>query len=241
MFILTPRADGRQLIRTSSMDDLWSIIGGCALVALLAFIAVFARPKPPVPELATRLREECGFSAHDVSSRARLTAALFEEAAQGNGTHLKLLVAAGADINVQAGDERATPLQVAVTKGNADLVERLIECKAAVNVPTATGKTALHMAAMQADARMIRALLAAGARHDFVDREGHYTALHLAAGYANPKDTDPVSLLIDAGANLDARDRAGATALDYAVAAKCVEVAAKLRAAGATTAIQREC
>lgn len=222
------------------MDDLWSIIGVCALVALVAFIAVFARPKPPVPELTTRLREECGFSAHDVSSCARLTAALFQEA-QGNGTHLKLLVAAGADINVQAGDERATPLHVAVTKGNADLVEELIECKAAVNVPTATGKTALHMAAMQADARMIRALLAAGARHNFVDREGHYTALHLAAGYANPKDTEPVSLLIDAGANLDARDRTGATALDYAVAAKCVEVATKLRTAGATTAIQREC
>jgi hypothetical protein len=203
----------------------------CAVIAVAVNLLPSLQSAPSA--LATRLQEEHGLAATEVASRSRLTATLYQKVAEGDTKPVTLLVQAGADVNVQAGDANAAPLHLAVTNGDAAMVDKLVSCRASLDVPMYDGKTALHLAAMDAKTGMVRALLAAGARTDFADREGNFTPLMLAAAYT--KDAQVVNLLIDAGVSIEARDKTGMTALDYAIASKNDEAAKKLTAAGAKT------
>lgn len=136
----------------------------------------------------------------------------------------------------------------AVKSGDAARVRQLLEQKADTNASAADGATALHWAAYRDDAELAVLLLRAGARPDSVNDYG-VAALHLAcenrsaamtaqllAAKANPNiaswngqtplmicarygATRAVQSLLQAGANVDARDkRRGQTALMWAAA-----------------------
>lgn len=95
---------------------------------------------------------------------------------------------------VQALDSTLTALQLAAYLGHRDMVACLLDHGAQPNVQSAEKESCLQSAAR---------FLSFG----FWQREGRYTALHLAARYA--KSPDCISLLLAAGAEYHLRDRRG--------------------------------
>ncbi len=104
--------------------------------------------------------------------------------------------------------------------------------RAHVNTPEADGTTPLHWAVQAGDARVVRALLRAGAKPDAVNRYG-LTPLSLAAAAG---DADLLGLLVEAGASVRAADAAlrdGQTTLMLAARAGRAEAIEALVAHGA--------
>ncbi|KAI5082435.1 hypothetical protein GOP47_0002178 [Adiantum capillus-veneris] len=114
-----------------------------------------------------------------------------------------------------------TPLFIAARSGHAALVEVLLEHGAVEDILKAgtKGDTALHAAALSGDVGVMKLLLDAlaatphGSRA--VDERGYNsrTSLHYAAGGGQPAI---VSALLQAGADVYARDKCGATPLHFA-------------------------
>jgi ankyrin repeat protein len=119
------------------------------------------------------------------------------------------LVAHGADLNY-TGFSEGTVLMLAAGAGAVDVVRRLIELGAEVNLAMPNrGETALHQAAQAGQTEVVRILLDAGANPNaFTVTGGHTemdcgplrgeTALHFAAAYG---DEEMVQALIAAGAD----------------------------------------
>jgi ankyrin repeat protein len=119
-----------------------------------------------------------------------------------------------ADVNLRA-DDGTTPLMAAAASGCGWNLLELISLGADVNAQNHYGETALSKAAARGDVAILRLLLkhGAGASVNIPDRLHKVTPLMQAtiAGH-----TRAVRLLLQAGADLSARDFRGRTALDYA-------------------------
>ncbi|HWA22680.1 MAG TPA: ankyrin repeat domain-containing protein [Caulobacterales bacterium] len=98
---------------------------------------------------------------------------LFFAAQDGDVETVKLLVAAGADVNDSAPDG-ASPLVVAAHAGQSAIVAALLEAGADPNAAGA-GYTALHVAALRGDVAMARALLEHGANPNARQQKGSPT------------------------------------------------------------------
>lgn len=118
------------------------------------------------------------------------------------------LIDAGADVNA-VGMAGRTPLCVAVSHGNLEVVRLLLRKGAGVNAKSLRGQTPLIRAASGGPTEMLSAILDAGANVKDSDREGR-TALMPAALRG---EKDMVRLLLDRGAAGDAADSRGRTAL----------------------------
>lgn len=105
-----------------------------------------------------------------------------------------------------------TPLMTAVVRGNVDIVRELLALKADLGARSNKGRSALHFACS-------RAL--------FMNQGGASEPPTLQNRLAI------VSLLVGAGAELNAKDADGSTPLSVAVASRFVDVANNLRQAGA--------
>jgi ankyrin repeat protein len=103
-----------------------------------------------------------------------------------------------------------TPVADAAMQGNKDEVRELLKHAADVNAAQGDGMTALHWAAMRADADLVQTLLYAGANVRATTRIGAYTPLILAARDGNAVVMDP---LLKAGADVNARTSNGTTPL----------------------------
>jgi hypothetical protein len=102
------------------------------------------------------------------------------------------------------------------------------------------GDTVLHLAAAGYREKIARALLAAGADPNAVANHRHSSPLHYAAdGYIVESTWDPkrqvgtIRTLLNAGADIHARDKNGATALHRAVRTRCAAAVRCLLDAGA--------
>lgn len=92
-------------------------------------------------------------------SPASYNARLLKAAYEGDVELLKLLIAAGADVNTSE-DGTLTPLIIAASEGYAACVEQLLESDAIdVNFADDCGKTALHHAAEEGYADCVKLLL----------------------------------------------------------------------------------
>jgi ankyrin repeat protein len=118
------------------------------------------------------------------------------------------LLAFGVDINL-ADASSETPLHAAAQNGWAALVEKLVVAGASVNAKNAKGATPLMEAAALDSISVAEVLLKHGANESAADPHGR--TILMAASSA-----DFARRLLEAGADANARDHTGVTALMYA-------------------------
>jgi ankyrin repeat protein len=157
-----------------------------------------------------------------------------------------LLLANGANPNLP-GRSGLTPLAAAAFKGNDRIVEQLLSQtadpagRADPNVVDATGKAAITYAAARGFADIVRRLLDAGVDAKF--RYGNeLTALMWAAGHEDGVGVQAaesvVDLLLNRGAQIDAIDDRGRTALMMAAELAHAEVVEMLIGRGADPTVR---
>ena len=143
---------------------------------------------------------------------------------------LELLRDAGADLEATDG-YGLTPLHYAARRGDTKIVSLLVDAGVDVDAKTPDEETALYLAVRHRATGCVEVLLAAGASLNLREGHGLTPSLHYAARRGNTKI---VSLLVEAGVDVDAKTPDEETALYLAVyhrATSCVEV---LLAAGAS-------
>ena len=159
-------------------------------------------------------------------------------ASQGLVSVFELLLSYSGDIPVSLEDENMdqhTPLMLATMNGHLDMVILLMTQGTDPLHPTASGYTALHMAARSGDAEMLQALLA----HQTpglvnTPTVSGQTALHLAAHAGH---TDAINILAEHGADIGNKDAFGQTAVQLAINNQHVETVSSLLRNGATLSI----
>jgi len=162
---------------------------------------------------------------------------LLNAAEAGRVDLLKLLVTAGANPKATQQDGR-NALHLAASSESPEAVQFLLDQKLAVNALSDLGETALLEAAASGRLETVTLLLRAGASVNEAERNANKTALIAAAhgpikqpSVLPPRDRSIVDcgpladyqkivvLLLDAGADLQARDSAGNTPLHWAACA----------------------
>jgi len=135
---------------------------------------------------------------------------------------VKLLMGKGANVNARDNAYGHTPLDFAIWQHDKDIVELIIAGGADVNAEDKQGNTPLYLAAMEGRQDLVELLTAKGA--------APISAIHLAARVG---DLAKVRSLIEAGANVDVRDKGGQTPLFPAVLTDNIDVAQFMIAKGA--------
>ena len=130
----------------------------------------------------------------------------------GHPAAVKSLVEAGADVNaINSGGY--SPLLSAMAGGQTEIVQILIDHGADPDVTTRDGQTALMLAAQSSHRELTESILSRNPDLEIADSYGR-TALLLTARESG--NAEIAELLIDAGANMNARDRFGSTPLELA-------------------------
>lgn len=101
----------------------------------------------------------------------------------GNIRCTKLLLSHGADVRVQLGVARSTPLHLAAEEGNAECTKLLLNAGATWEARNSRGQTAMHLAALAQSIETTDVLISVGARVNEDDNEGR-TPLHAAVAKA---------------------------------------------------------
>jgi ankyrin repeat protein len=166
--------------------------------------------------------------------------ALYDAAENERQATVALLLAKGASPNLP-GRSGVTPLAAAAFKGNDRIVEQLLSQITDPNVVDATGKAAMTYAAARGFTEIVRRLLDAGVDAKF--RYGNeLTALMWAAGHEDGVGVHAaesiVDLLLSHGAELDAVDDRGRTALMMAAEIGHAEVVKLLIGRGADQSVR---
>ncbi len=109
----------------------------------------------------------------------------------------RLLLAADANVMARTRVGAITPLWLAASNGNAEMLDRLLTTEADVNIPTATGATPLMAAAMAGNVEAIDVLVDHGAWVNARETENGQTPLMFAAWENRP---DAIRALVRHGA-----------------------------------------
>lgn len=155
---------------------------------------------------------------------------LYIACSHGNIKMVELLIEHGAIINIPNRNVSNSPMHVAATNGYHKVISLLIqhgahlECK---DEKFSALYSAIHHERLEA----VDVLLDAGAKVDFVVPDIQQTALHLTA--VKHKTLDYISRLIDYGANINAVDKLGLTALHFAAIKDNMKIAEYLLWRGA--------
>lgn len=152
----------------------------------------------------------------------------------GNVSQAREWLAAGLDPNL-LGDRIGSGLMIGAWEGNLPLMELFAARGADVNLANKLGETALMHAAWKGRIEAVRWLLARGAR---LERDAmQWTPLHYAvfAGHA-----EVAELLLDRGADINARSPNGSSVLMMAVYEGREDMARRLLARGADTSVKNE-
>jgi len=181
---------------------------------------------------------------HQTESLPNGATSLMAAAAEGHLEIVKLLLAAGADVNTHATKYRETALILAAREGRLDVVKTLLSAKAKANAKMEGGRTALIEASEKLHVEIVEALIAAGA--DVNGKPARYgTALASACMRLLDKSSlseteidqsgsiEVARVLIAAGADVNDRDSEGWTPLIKASRSGLSEVVKDLLAAGA--------
>ena len=155
--------------------------------------------------------------------------ALHKAVYKGHSKMVQVLIDAGADIEV-TGDFGRSPLLVASTLGNLRIAKMLVKSDARVCVTDHDGDTCLTLAAHFGNTKTVRYLASLPKVEVNYPARDQYTALHSAVNQVHP---GVVQVLIDAGADLDAKDLCGNSPLDHAIRGEDIVCVKMLVEAGA--------
>jgi ankyrin repeat protein len=131
----------------------------------------------------------------------------------GHADVVQHLLMKGADPEACISRSGFTALLVASFHGFADVVRHLVKKRVNLEVRSADGSTALHLAAEKGHAAVVQLLLAGGSSPNAVSQRDGSAALHKAAFMNKPA---VVWLLLRSGADPQLRDGKGLTAADQA-------------------------
>lgn len=138
---------------------------------------------------------------------------LHEAARCGDLAQVAALLRDGADIEGY-NSHGWTPLMSASLHGQVDLARLLLDHGADLHAVNGEGKSAIHYAAMRGGPDTVRLLVRFGAEVNARASFGGYAPLHLAAAHCNREIVqDTCAALLAAGADVDARNKWGSTAL----------------------------
>lgn len=130
---------------------------------------------------------------------------------------VKILIKAGADVNMFDIHYHYNPLIRASERGHLKMVEILLKNGADVNVVDCDGNSALYEASCRGHPEIVKLLLEFGARIDQQCIYGNnHTALMSASEGPTSNALDVVKLLLEKGANTEIRAKGGETALHLA-------------------------
>ncbi|KAK3268434.1 hypothetical protein CYMTET_23064 [Cymbomonas tetramitiformis] len=203
----------RELLEKSAEVDAEDREGRTALTVALAF----------GQEAAARALLEAGAGVNAGTGRRPLHAAA-ERGTVELEAAARALLEAGAGVNAGTGRR---PLHAAAEKGMVEMVRDLVDKGAEVDAEDGEGHTALTQALAGGKEAAARALLEAGAG---VDAGTGQRPLHAAAMKGT---VEMVRELVEKGAEVDAEDREGCTALTVALAFGQEAAARALLEAGA--------
>ena len=183
---------------------------GAVVIALSSFtdatknlVSLVAGIRGPSAEQA---RAELSRLSVDYSKEA-----FVERVQQGDQAVSALFLAAGMDANTAVDQEGNTALMAAANNGHTSVVDSLVDAGANVNATNRQGISALMRAATQDGAAVVSRLIASNADPNQRDVRGD-TALSFAAARGRRGN---LVLLLDAGAQPDAIDRAFVSAAQY--------------------------
>ena len=128
---------------------------------------------------------------------------------------VSLLLDNEAVVDSRVGSTKDTALILACQHGQVDIAEMLLGKGADVNLTNCYGNSALHESARHGDTDLTRLLISEGSIVNTSNNKGS-TPLHMFS-YSDAKTTAVASILLDAGAAIDARDARGMTPMLAAV------------------------
>lgn len=127
---------------------------------------------------------------------------------------IRLLLEYGAEVRVQFGPEKMTPLHFAAEDGNAESARLLLDAGADVNMQNSRKQTPLHLAALSQSTETLKLFLARGANPNLADADGR-TPLHGAIVKVS-RCCECVQDLLNGGASVNQSDNFGYTPLHIA-------------------------
>jgi ankyrin repeat protein len=146
---------------------------------------------------------------------ANLNKSLHQAAADGNVKQIKQHISNGADVNAIGGEKDWPPLMYAASKGHAEAVKVLISSGARVDISVRGLTTLIHSILNNDNKDVVKALIAGGA--DVNQRSGPRLAAAPALTFAVWRHREAiVKVLLEVGADVDAKDKWGYTPLHYA-------------------------
>ena len=154
---------------------------------------------------------------------------LHNQAYKGHLDGVELLLEHGADIEAKTSFGH-TPLLSSIRWDRIEVTKFLINKGANVNATTELGRTPLILSAVEGNSKLARLFLDNDADIGIKDNNYKRTALHFAALYGQ---LDIVDALVKKGANVNEKDAASKTPLDYANRYGHEKVAKLLKSSGA--------
>ncbi|XP_058527317.1 fibronectin type 3 and ankyrin repeat domains protein 1 isoform X1 [Ochotona princeps] len=172
----------------------------------------------------------------DVPNKFGFTA-LMVAAQKGYTSLVKILVSNGTDVNLRNGSGKDS-LMLACYAGHLDVVQYLRRHGASWEATDLGGCTALHWAADGGHCHVIEWMIKDGCEVDAVDSGSGWTPLMRVSAMSGNQRV--ASLLIEAGADVNVKDRDGKTPLMVAVLNNHEELVQLLLERGADATIKNE-
>lgn len=207
--IFAPMPDESAVV-TSHRPRRAAVAGFALAAAVLLSAAAPQSTGSPVADAAMRrdtaqIRQLLRQGADVNAAQGDGMTALHWAARHGDASAVRMLVYAGARVDVVTRNGNYTPLHLAARAGSMPVVKALVDAGANVHAATtAGGSTALHFAAAQGSAEIVQALLDHGAKADVRDSAWSQTPLMWASAYDR---LEAMNVLIAAGADIQATSK----------------------------------